>query len=231
MKISGFQKLTLLDFTGLMACIVFTGGCNFRCPFCHNASLVLPQDIAESGIDEADFFGFLQKRRGVIEGVVVTGGEPTLQPDLADFLRKIKALGFKVKLDTNGTKPNTLKELIDEGLVDYIAMDIKTAPQKYPLVCGVDFPIERIEESKNLLLAGAVPFEFRTTLVRGLHTRTDILDAAKWIKGAPRYFLQAFKDSGGLINPAGLSAFTETEMKEFAELVLPYCTKVELRGV
>lgn len=199
MTIHGFQKMTLLDFPGRVACTLFTAACNLRCPFCHNAGLVTSIDSAER-IDEEEIFAYLQKRQGILDGVCITGGEPTLQHDLADFIRRVRALGYAVKLDTNGTNPTLLKSLIDEGLVDTVAMDIKNAPAKYPLTVGLtDYDISSIQKSIDILLKGRVDYEFRTTVVSEYHTPEDIASIARWIEGAPRYFLQPFVDSGNLI--------------------------------
>lgn len=200
MKINGFQKLTLLDFPGKVACIVFTPGCNFRCPFCHNASLVT--HIDGERIEEEEILSYLEKRQGLLDGVVVTGGEPTLQGDLADFLGKVKALGYAVKLDTNGTSPEKLKILVEKGLVDYVAMDIKNTAAKYPVTAGCGSAVlGKVEESIDFLLADTVDYEFRTTVTAELHTPQDIGDIAKRIKGAKRYFLQNFIDSGDIVSP------------------------------
>jgi pyruvate formate lyase activating enzyme len=199
MTIHGFQKMTLLDYPGRVACTLFTAACNLRCPFCHNAGLVTKIDTAER-IDEEEIFSYLKKRQGILDGVCITGGEPTLQKDLPEFIRAIRALGYAVKLDTNGTSPDLLKALIDEGLVDYVAMDVKNAPEKYPLTVGLaDYDITPIQRSIDLLLEGRVDYEFRTTVVAEYHTPEDIASIARWIEGAPRYFLQPFVDSGNLI--------------------------------
>jgi pyruvate formate lyase activating enzyme len=200
MQINGFQKLTLLDFPGKVACIVFTPGCNFRCPFCHNASLVTRIDGER--IEEEEILSYLKKRQGLLDGVVVTGGEPTLQGDLADFLGKVKALGYAVKLDTNGTSPEKLKTLVEKGLVDYVAMDIKNTAAKYPVTAGCGSAVlGKVEESIDFLLADTVDYEFRTTVTAELHIPQDIGDIAKRIKGAKRYFLQNFIDSGDIVSP------------------------------
>ncbi len=205
MQILGFQKLTLLDFPEKVACIVFTGGCNFRCPFCHNASLVTHTGD-NTPINEEDIFSYLSTRKNLLDGIVITGGEPLLQPDLADFIRKVKNYVKAVKLDTNGTFPTRLKALVQEGLVDYVAMDVKNCRGKYPLTAGTDrFSLSDIEESIDFLLSGAVDYEFRTTVVEGLHTPQDIVKIAKWIRGAKRYYLQNFMDSGDLIG-SGMGA-------------------------
>lgn len=230
MHISGIQKLTLLDYPGKLACTIFTDGCNFRCPFCHNASLVLP-DREKQRIDESELLSFLKKRQGILEGVAVTGGEPTLQPDLEDFLAKVKALGYKIKLDTNGTRPDVLSRIIENGLADMIAMDIKNSPEGYMAATGCAVDMQCLERSKELLLLGKTEYEFRTTVVRGIHTKESLISAAKWIKGAERYYLQQFKDSGDLILPEGLSAFDENEMHDLCDAVREIIPTAELRGV
>lgn len=215
MQINGFQKLTLLDFPGKVACIVFTPGCNFRCPFCHNASLVT--HIDGERIEEEEILSYLKKRQGLLDGVVVTGGEPTLQGDLADFLGKVKALGYAVKLDTNGTSPEKLKTLVEKGLVDYVAMDIKNTAAKYPVTAGCGAAVlDKVEESIDFLLADTVDYEFRTTVTAELHTPQDIGDIAKRIKGAKRYFLQNFIDSGDIVSP-GNSPVTPQVMAEMVK--------------
>jgi pyruvate formate lyase activating enzyme len=226
MTIHGFQKMTLLDYPGKVACTLFTAACNFRCPFCHNAGLVTKIDTAER-IDEEEIFSYLKKRQGILDGVCITGGEPTLQKDLPEFIRAIRALGYDVKLDTNGTSPDLLKALIDEGLVDYVAMDVKNAPEKYPLTVGLaDYDITPIQRSIDLLLEGRVDYEFRTTVVAEYHTPEDIASIARWIEGAPRYFLQPFVDSGTLIgSPDGLlhtpDAATLEAMCSAARAIIP----------
>lgn len=230
MHISGIQKLTLLDYPGKLACTIFTDGCNFRCPFCHNASLVLP-DREKQRIDETFVLDFLKKRQGILEGVAVTGGEPTLQADLEAFLEKVKALGYKIKLDTNGTRPEVLKRVIENGLVDRVAMDIKDAPENYRIACGAAADISAIESSKELLLCGTVEYEFRTTVVKGIHTKESLLSAARWISGAKEYYLQQFKDSGDIILPKGLSAFDEVEMNALLQAVREIIPTAMLRGV
>lgn len=214
MRISGIQKLTLLDYPGKTACIIFCYGCNFLCPFCHNALLVTEK--AESFISEEEIFSFLKKRRGILDGVCVTGGEPTLQKDLKEFLGKIKALGYSVKLDTNGYKPEVLKEIIDEGLCDYVAMDIKNTPTKYALTVGREIDRDRIKKSIAVLREGKVPCEFRTTVVKDFHTKEDIKEIAELLKGEIPWYLQQFKDSGQLIEE-GLSPYSKEEMAELTE--------------
>lgn len=214
MRISGIQKLTLLDYPGKTACIIFCYGCNFLCPFCHNALLVTEK--AESFISEEEIFAFLKKRQGILEGVCVTGGEPTLQKDLKEFLSKIKDLGYSVKLDTNGYKPDILKGIIDEGLCDYVAMDIKNTPEKYALTVGREIDTDKILESIAILREVRVPCEFRTTVVKDFHTTEDIKEIAELLKGDIPWYLQQFKDSGMLIEE-GLSPYTNEEMKELTE--------------
>ena len=230
MVVSGLQKLTLLDYPGKMACTVFTGGCNFRCPFCHNASLVLPERIAhDSSADEV--LGFLKKRRGILEGVAVTGGEPLIHKDIAGFLEKIKDMGYCVKLDTNGSFPDRLMELVKAGLVDRVAMDIKNSPALYEKTTGVSLNMDDICRSKDFLLEGSIDYEFRTTVVKGLHTEDSIKEGARWIRGTKEYYLQQFKDSGDLISAAGLGAFDEEEMKLLMKAASEFVPNTQLRGL
>ena len=228
MRIGGIQKLTLLDYPGKVACTVFTVGCNFRCPFCHNASLVTHTEDAPD-LGEEDVLSFLSKRKGIIEGVCITGGEPLIWPETVDLLRKIKSMGYSVKLDTNGSFPKRLADIMDAGLADYIAMDIKSSPQNYALAAGSENALESVKESVLLLLNGKIPFEFRTTVVKGLHTPADIEDIAAWIVGAERYYLQGFRDSGDLIG-SGLAAFTPEEMIQLLSSARKYLPNTEIRG-
>ncbi len=230
MLIKGLQKLTLLDFPDKMACTVFTFGCNFRCPFCHNASLVLADRATEEVMPEEEFFNFLSRRKGILEGVCVTGGEPTLQPDLPQFLARIKDMGYAVKLDTNGYRPAVLKALVEAGLVDYVAMDIKNSLPLYGETVGIrNFDTAPIEESMDYLMEGHVPFEFRTTLVRGLHTPESIRDMGERTAGKEKFFLQTFEDSGDLIGE-GLGAFTPTETTEMLNTLRIYVPNAQIRG-
>ena len=230
MLIKGLQKLTLLDFPEKMACTLFTFGCNFRCPFCHNASLVLADRADDSIISEEEFFSFLQKRRGMLEGVCISGGEPTLQPDLPDFIRRIRNLGFAVKLDTNGYRPAVLRALIDGGIVDYVAMDVKNSLSRYPDTVGIArFDTAPLEESMDLLMENRVPFEFRTTLVRGLHTPESIAEMGKRLAGEERFFLQTFEDSGDLIAD-GLSGFDREETETLLAVLCNYVPNAQIRG-
>lgn len=227
MTIHGFQKMTLLDFPGKVACTVFTAGCNFRCPFCHNAPLVTHTDPADR-IDEDDVFSYLQKRRGIVDGVCITGGEPTLQRDLADFIRRVRALGYAVKLDTNGARPEVLSALLDEGLLDFVAMDIKNCPDRYAETVGIEgFDLSPVQRSIELLAQSGVDYELRTTVVDELHTPQDIGALAAWIAPAPRYFLQPFVDSGDLIG-TGLHAPSPEKLRDMlaaAQCHLP-CTAI-----
>ena len=230
MLIKGLQKLTLLDFPEKMACTVFTFGCNFRCPFCHNASLVLSDRTDGTVISEEELFSFLRKRRGMLEGVCITGGEPTLQPDLPDFIRRIKAMGYAVKLDTNGYRPAVLKRLVTEGLLDYVAMDIKNSLSLYPATVGITrFDTRPIEESIDFLMEGHVPFEFRTTLVKGLHTPEGVADMGKRVAGGERFFLQTFEDSGDLI-AEGLSGFDREETEALLTILRAYVPNAQIRS-
>lgn len=232
MKVTGIQKLTLLDYPGVVACTVFTAGCNFRCPFCHNAMLVLPEQIDDECLTDDEVFGFLKKRRGVLDGVAVTGGEPLLHADMPEFLARVKELGYKIKLDTNGSNPELLSEIVKNKLVDRVAMDIKNAPEEYARTIGLkSFDIVPVERSKEMLLRGDIDYEFRTTVVKGIHTKESLIGAAKWIEGAKEYYLQQFKDSGNLILPDGLSAYDEKQMHALADAVRDYVPTVEVRGV
>ena len=235
MLIKGLQKLTLLDFPDKMACTLFTFGCNFRCPFCHNASLVLADRATEDVMPEEEFFEFLARRKGILEGVCVTGGEPTLQPDLPEFLTRIKALGYAVKLDTNGYRPAVLRALIDEGLLDYVAMDVKNSLSRYPETVGIArFDTAPVEESMDLLMENRIPFEFRTTLVKGLHTPEGIAEMGQRLRGEERFFLQSFEDSGDLIvgdpERGGLSAFDKEETASLLSVLCKYVPNAQIRG-
>ncbi len=225
MIFGGFQKLTLLDFPGVVACTLFTKGCNFLCPFCHNAPLVTRPKEAES-FSQEEILAFLKKRQGVLEGVCVTGGEPLLHTDLPAFLRQVKDLGYKIKLDTNGSFPKRLKDLAAQGLLDYVAMDIKNALEKYPLTAGTaSVNIQDIEESIEFLLLGTLPYEFRTTVVKELHSVSDIAAIGQRIRGAEKYFLQNFSDRGSLI-ASGLSPHDEKtllQMRAVAQETTKFC--------
>ena len=231
MFISGLQKLTLLDYPGRVACTVFTAGCNFRCPFCHNAPLVLPELLREDFTEE-DVLSFLKKRQGILDGVAITGGEPLMHSRIDGFLKKVRELGYSIKLDTNGSFPDHLVSIVEAGLVDRVAMDIKNSPEKYGKTVGIDgFDISRVESSKSFLMEGHVDHEFRTPVVKGLHTEESLVGAAQWIAGAKEYYLQQFKNSGNVINIDGLSEFNENEMHALADKVRVFVPSVQLRGL
>lgn len=231
MIVSGIQKLTLLDYPGKVACTIFTGGCNLRCPFCHNASLALPERERDE-IGEDELFTFLKKRVNILDGVAVTGGEPLLHAELPELLKKIKDLGFSIKLDTNGSFPDKLSSVIEAGLVDRVAMDVKASAENYARVCGIPgFDIAPIRQSIELLLSGDIDYEFRTTLVKGLHLADDIHGIGKVISGAREYYLQGFKDSGDLISGGELSAFSADEMRGLLEIAKLYVPSAALRGI
>ena len=218
--------MSLVDYCGYVSCVVFTRGCNFRCPFCHNSSLV--NGVAPQKIQSEDFFAFLNKRRGLLDGVCITGGEPTLNPDLPDFIRKIKEMGLLVKLDTNGTNPKMLESLISQNLVDYVAMDIKNGNSFYPKTTGVNLDFANIEESVALLKKGKVPFEFRTTLVAELHSEESIIEMGKLVENAPLLVLQKFTDNGNCLC-GGLSAVPREVAEKWGEILQDYVKKVEYR--
>jgi len=193
MILGGYQKLTLIDYPGKIATTVFTVGCSFRCPFCHNPELVNLR-LAHDEKSEKEFFDFLKKRKGKIEGICITGGEPTIQPDLVDFIKKIKKLGFKIKLDTNGSRPDVLKKLLDAKLLDFVAMDIKNSLKRYNKTIGNKVDTDRIKLSVDLIRNSRLPYEFRTTVVPGIHSEKDFDEIAKWIKGAKSYYLQEYRE-------------------------------------
>lgn len=232
MFLAGIQKLSLLDYPGLVACTLFTGGCNFRCPWCHNASLVLPEQFPSDVPDPEEILSFLEKRRGVLDGVCITGGEPLLHPEVPDFIRRVKKLGFRVKLDTNGSFPERLKTLSEENQLDYVAMDIKNAPMHYAETVGVPgFQTDAVEESKRFLLTAPVEYEFRTTVVRPFHTPERLLETADWIRGARAWYLQQFRDSGNLIRDDGFQAYSKDEMQQLLETVQERMPAAKLRGL
>ena len=228
MIINGFQKLTLLDFPSRTAAIIFTAGCDLRCPFCHNAPLVNRIRFDER-IDEKEVLDYLKKRAGLLDGVVISGGEPLLQKDIEDFIRELRALGYKIKLDTNGSSPDKLAHLLSEGLIDYVAMDIKNAPALYPKTTGIDaLDIAPFERSKNIILSSGVDYEFRTTVTKELHTAESIASAAEWIKGAKRYFIQNFKDSGDTVG-TGSTPLSHEELKVLTSAAAPFVAEVSAR--
>ena len=227
--IKGLQTLTLLDYPGKVACTVFTGGCNFRCPFCHNGGIVLNPG-AEPSIPVEKVFDLLKKRRGVLEGVCITGGEPTLWKGLWDFAREIKAMGYSVKLDTNGTNPELMHKLILAGVVDYVAMDVKNCPDKYAETIGVKgFNLQPVKDSVRLLMQGTVGYEFRTTVVKGMHTPQDIVEIGKWIQGADKYFIQPYRDSD-LVIDRSCERHSDEELQAILAAAREYVPAAELRG-
>ena len=230
MNVHGFQKMTMLDYPGKVACTLFTAGCNFRCPFCHNALLVTEIDN-RAVCDTGEILAYLKKRRGVLDGVAVTGGEPLMNPDIADLLEQLKALGYAVKLDTNGSYPARLRAIVAAGLVDYVAMDVKNSKEKYALTVGLPYlDLAPVEESVAFLLSGAVDFEFRTTVVKELHTEADMAAIADWIAGAPRYLLQNFKESDHMIG-SGMHAHTPEMMERLRAIAAQRIPGTALRGI
>ena len=230
MVFHGLQKMTLLDYPGRVACTVFTGGCNFRCPFCHNALLVTQLNEAED-YPEDEILSFLKKRTGLLDGVAVTGGEPLINDEIIDFISKVKSLGFSVKVDTNGSFPDRLEYIIKEKLADYVAVDIKNSKPLYAETVGLEsFDIKPVERSVEILMSGDIDYEFRTTVVKKFHTVESIADAAEWIRGAKRYFLQNFIDSGNLIG-TGIEGVSKEEMEQMRAAAAQYVVHTELRGV
>lgn len=228
MKIGGLQKLSLLDFPEKTACIVFTEGCNLRCPFCHNASLVTR---GGDFVTEDELFTLLTRRKGVLDGVVITGGEPLLHKDLMNLIIKIKEKGYLVKLDTNGCFPDRLNEIIESGLIDYVAMDVKNSPDKYAQTVGIkDFDVQPVKDSVQLIKRGKVDYEFRTTVVKPFFDETDFMKIGEWIKGANKYYLQKFKDSGDLISPDGLGEYSASEMQNFLKIAQSFVPSSKIRG-
>ena len=226
--IGGLQKVTLLDFPGKVACTVFLTGCNLRCPYCHNPDLVLTKDNGKY-ISEKEFFEFLLSRKGKLDGVCITGGEPTLYPNLTNLIRRIREMGFLVKLDSNGTVPEILKLLLREKLLDYVAIDIKNAPTRYAETCGADV-IEQVKKSAALLKNSNIDYEFRTTVCHPFHSPDGMQEIGCWLRGAKRYFIQPFVDSGNLLG-SGISAMAKPELKTLLKAVKPYIPAAELRGV
>jgi len=235
MKIVGLQKLTLLDFPGKIACTVFLGGCNFRCPFCHNGQLLGAEE--EAIMDVEGLMAFLESRRGKLEGVCITGGEPTLQPDLLPLLGRIKGIGYPLKLDTNGYRPDVLRAVLEEDLADYVAMDIKNSPERYAETVGLPtVSLAAVEESIRLLMHSSVEYEFRTTVVRQFHDEASVADMGRWLLGlgggglVRRMFLQPFVDRETVLRP-GLTAPEESEIRAFSEVLRPFCESVQIRGI
>jgi len=229
MKFHGIVKSTVLDYPGLMACTLFTGGCNFRCPFCQNASLVL-NPLSEPTLDPDEIEDFLIHRVGLLDGVCITGGEPLLQADITEFVAHVKSLGFQVKIDTNGSFPEKLEELIRGGCVDYIAMDIKSSPEGYAQASGLQsFDMTPLYKSVNLIKESGIDHEFRTTLVKELHSEKDIIAIGKWLGKDQKYFLQTFLDKGMNIK-SGLHGFSKKEEENFQKILNSYIDSVSIRG-
>jgi pyruvate formate lyase activating enzyme len=253
MRIGGLEKLSLIDYPGELAAVVFAAGCAFRCPFCYNPLLVLPfygknknsslpkgkEEEGRSSLNEGGLFHFFEKRKDKLGAVVISGGEPTMQPDLPEFIRRLRELGYKIKLDTNGTNPDMLKKLLAEKLIDYLAMDLKAAPEDYPRATGIKFDFEKIRESVRIimgqrLLAGrqSLLYEFRTTCVPGFIDEAAIEKIGELIKGADKWYLQNFKSDTKLIDKKleGKSGFSKKKMEEFAAIGKKYVKKCEVRG-
>ncbi|MBR2800988.1 MAG: anaerobic ribonucleoside-triphosphate reductase activating protein [Erysipelotrichaceae bacterium] len=229
MKIYGLQKMTLLDFPGHVACTVFLNGCDMRCPFCHNFELV--DGTAKPVMEEEELLSFLKKRTGLLDGVAFTGGEPCLHKDLPELMKKIRELGFAVKLDTNGLHPEMVQKLLEEKLIDYVAMDIKNSPRKYALTAGMKtVELDRIKETIALLMNSGIDYEFRTTVVHELHEAEDFKEIGELIRGAKHYYLQAFTDRD-TVPYGGLHAPLPEEMQHYRQLILPYVEDAQLRGV
>ena len=229
MKIHGLQKMTLLDFPGHVACTVFLGQCDFRCPFCHNFELV--DGTAPAIMDDEELFAFLNKRKGLLDGVAVTGGEPCIHKDLPDLLRRVREMGFQTKVDTNGNHPKMLCRLLEEGLVDYVAMDIKNCPEKYALTAGLEqLDLSNIRESIALLKGSSVAHEFRTTIVKEFHEEADFHGIGEMIRGARQYFLQSFTDRDSV--PYGnLHSHAPEDIRKFAQIMSEYVECATIRGV
>ena len=229
MKIHGLQKMTLLDFPGHVACTIFLGGCDFRCPFCHNYELV--DGSAPALMEEEEVLAFLEKRKGLLDGVAVTGGEPLLHRELPEFLRKVRAMGFMTKVDTNGNHPELLRQILEEGLADYIAMDIKNSPEKYAVTIGFEsFDLEKVRESIRLLMESGIDYEFRTTVVAEFHEESDFYEIGEMIRGADKYFLQSFTDRDSV--PYGnLHAPDPEILRKIAQIAAGFAQTVEIRGI
>ena len=230
MLILGLQKTTLLDYPGKIASTIFTGGCNFRCPYCHNKELVFPE-LATFSYSTEEIFEHLQSKKKVLDGVCITGGEPTLHRDLTEFIKQIKDLGLLVKLDSNGTNPDMIQSLIEDKLIDYVAMDIKHSKEKYnTIACMSHFDLAPIEASVELLKEGKIDYEFRTTIMKECHDCDDMASIGKWLVGASAYYLQSYRESEQVINPIFSPHSLET-LKQFVEILKPYVANTSLRGV
>lgn len=230
MNICGYQKTTLLDYPGHVAATFFTCGCNFRCPFCHNSDLITYPSSTDN-ISEEEIFTFLKKRKNILSGICITGGEPTLQPDLAEFIEKVRSYGYKIKLDTNGYRPEVIADLLEKNLLDYIAMDIKAGYSNYVTVSGIsNLIIKKIEDSVSIIENSGIPYEFRTTVVKELHNETDFQEIADMLSPKSPYFIQSFKDSGNILI-SGLSSCNNEELNKFLSIVKEKLPNSSLRGI
>lgn len=230
MVIKNYIKTSLVDYPGNIASTVFTSGCNMRCPFCHNRDLVVDKTNDFVPIDE--FLDFINKRQSILEGVCITGGEPTLQTDLMDIIKRIKALNLKIKLDTNGLNPDIINQLLDQNLLDYVAMDIKNSLPKYSLTAGIsENLLPRIIESVNIIKTSGMDYEFRTTVIKELHSKEDLLDIGQWLNGSKRYYLQQYQASDTQLSDQVFTSYCSDEMYEFKALLSPYFETVDLRNI
>lgn len=231
MKLGGLQKLTLIDYPGKIAATVFTVGCSFRCPFCHNPELVLPSYGTTGSVSEKEVIDFLKTRKGKLDGICITGGEPTIQNDLLEFVKKLKKLGFFVKLDSNGSRPDVIRKGFKEKLFDFVAMDIKSSPENYKKACGVDVDIERIKLSVDLIRNSGIDYEFRTTVVPGIHTYKDFDKIAKWLKGSKKYVLQKYYNEGKILSEdyANKKYKKVLDLERIKKKIEPHFEKVEIR--
>ena len=230
MNICGYQKTTLLDYPGHVAATIFTGGCNFRCPFCHNSDLVVNSTMSPC-ISQEEIFSFLKKRKNVLSGICITGGEPTLQTNLSEFIKKVRSLGYKIKLDTNGYRPDVISSLLEDNLLDYIAMDIKAGLSNYAKVSGIpNLDTSKIKESISIIENSGIDYEFRTTVVKELHNRQDFLEISEMLSSSSSYFIQSFKDSGNILTP-GLSFCDIDTLNQYLAIVKNKLPFSSLRGI
>ncbi|CCZ57350.1 pyruvate-formate lyase-activating enzyme [Clostridium sp. CAG:762] len=229
MTINGMQKLTLLDYPGNVACLIFTQGCNFRCPFCHNSGLLDMNNNCEK-IDEKEVFKYLEKRRGLLDGVCISGGEPLLQKDIVDFIRKVKDLGYKVKLDTNGSSPKKLKQLIEDGLIDYVAMDIKNDFLNYDKTAGMCTNIDNIKKSIEIIENSNIEYEFRTTIVKQFHDVGKLEKIIQYIGPNARYYIQNYQDCSSVLQ-RGLNGFDNEELLNIKNTLGVKYPNLVVRGV
>ena len=230
MNICGYQKTTLLDYPGHVAATIFTGGCNFRCPFCHNSDLVVNSTMSPC-ISQEEIFSFLKKRKNVLSGICITGGEPTLQTNLSEFIKKVRSLGYKIKLDTNGYRPDVISSLLEDNLLDYIAMDIKAGLSNYAKVSGIpNLDTSKIKESISIIENSGIDYEFRTTVVKELHNRQDFLEISEMLSSSSPYFIQSFKDSGNILTP-GLSSCDTDTLNQYRAIVKNKLPFSSLRGI